>query len=343
VLVRAVASQAIQEELAKRGATTFAFAYGQSARMRAHATTHAGGWSLTLRVLPAPPPSIEELGLAPVVMGLCRNSRGLFVVAGPSGSGRTTVVASLVEYLNERVGGRYIVTLGRTIEYASQPRKAMIVQRQVGPDVATFVAGIEQLRLDAAHVGVVDELEDDAAICAAVEAAHRDCLIIATLPARSATEAVERLLAAGGANAASHLRRVSKCLLAVLCTELCPRTDRPGLMPAYEFLVNTPAVAEFIRAEKLAELDSAIRTGKKHGMQRLDDALLRLFDRGIITAETALDRARNAVEVQARLDRRAANGPPAPDAPDDGDAPKPAPGRPHPPADEASAAANTDS
>lgn len=332
-LIRAILPKEHQGELEQTGRVLFSFSFGEKARFRCAACAHSRGHALLLRMQPTKPRTFEELGLPPIIRRLCHRPCGLFLMAGRGGSGRTGIVATCVDYINRNKDVR-IVTLERPIEYVHSSQRGLVIQREVGVHVPTFVAGIEQARRDGADVLVVGELEDDETIRAAVQAAGQRCLVFGTMYARSAARAVARLTAAhGGTEPTEHAHAVSTNLLAALVGELCSRLGAGGLVPAYEFLVNTPAVSELIYAGRLDQLDLAIQTGKQYGMQLLDEHLFALYEGGTIAAEEAVEHARRPAEMQRRVEQtgRGSGEPDTPAEPDDGGDPSPSPARPKPP------------
>lgn len=302
-LIKAVIPEPRLQELEQIGRTTVAFAFGDKGRVRASASRHAAGHALSLRMHPAKLRTIEECGLPPIVKALCRRPRGLFLVAGPSGSGRTTLLAALIDYINRTFDYR-IVTLERAIEIVHTHSKSALIQRELGTHAPTYAAALRELHLDAADAVLLGEIEDAATITAALEAARADCLVLGAIRARGAAQVVSRLCNAVVATQPADARTlVSEGLLAVLCIVLCPRFQASGLVPAFEFLVTTPAVANLIREGKLEKLDEAMRAGGKYGMRLLDDHLFELVRERVISAEEALDQARQPADFQARIDR----------------------------------------
>jgi twitching motility protein PilT len=236
--------------------------------------------------------SFEEIGLPKICAALCRRPRGMFLVTGPTGSGKTTTLATMVNYINENLD-RHIVTVEEPIEYYHNHKKSIINQREVGIDVPSFTEALRRvLRMDP-DVILVGELRDLETIEAAIRAAETGHLVFSTLHTTSAAGTITRIIDVFPVNQQEQIRiQLGSNLIAVLSQELCPLATGKGRIAAYEFMVVTPAISNLIRENKTYRIDSSIQTGRKLGMQLLDDHLWQLYENGKITKTEMLNKAR---------------------------------------------------
>ncbi len=301
-LMKAITPERNQQEIQEEGGTDFGFAFGDAGRFRVSVFRQKGNISLVLRLIPTRLMSLEEIGLPKICKALCRRPRGLFLVTGPTGSGKTTTLAAMINYINEKFD-RHIITVEDPIEYYHTHQMSVVNQREVGTDVPSFGEALRRvLRMDP-DVILVGELRDLETMEAAVTAAETGHLVFGTLHTTGCQGTVNRLIDAFPTNQQEQIRvQLSVALIAVLSQALCPRVDK-GRVAAYEFLVVTPAISNLIRENKVYRLNSSIQTGKKFGMQLLDDHLWQLFSEGVIPAEEAIDKAINSGEMQDKIDR----------------------------------------
>jgi twitching motility protein PilT len=247
--------------------------------------------------------ALEQIGLPEIVRELIRRPRGLFVVTGPTGSGKTTSLATMIDYINMNFD-RHIVTVEDPIEYYHQHKKSLVNQREVGVDVHSFSEALRRALRQDPDVILVGEMRDLETIEAAIAAAETGHLVFATLHTSGASGTINRIIDAFPTNQQEQIRvQLSVTLLAVLSQQLLARDDKPGRVASYEFLVVTPAIANLIRENKTFRIDSAIQTGKKFGMQLLDDHLWGLYERGIINADEMIDKSRDASDLTNRIHR----------------------------------------
>ncbi|MDG1838545.1 MAG: type IV pilus twitching motility protein PilT [Phycisphaerales bacterium] len=302
-LMKSITPERCQQELQEHGSTDFGFAYGDQARFRVAVFRQRGNISIVLRLIPNTLLTFEQIGLPEIVRELIRRPRGLFVVTGPTGSGKTTSLATMIDYINMNFD-RHIVTVEDPIEYYHQHKKSLVNQREVGVDVHSFSEALRRALRQDPDVILVGEMRDLETIEAAIAAAETGHLVFATLHTSGASGTINRIIDAFPTNQQEQIRvQLSVTLLAVLSQQLLARDDKPGRVASYEFLVVTPAIANLIRENKTFRIDSAIQTGKKFGMQLLDDHLWGLYERGLINAEEMIDKARDASDLTNRIHR----------------------------------------
>ena len=300
-LMKAITPERNQQELQEEGGTDFGFAFGDSGRFRVAIFKQKGNVAVVLRLLPSKFMSFEEIGLPAVCRALCRRPRGIFLVTGPTGSGKTTTLATMIDYINTNLD-RHIVTIEDPIEYYHNHRKCLINQRSVGVDVPSFEEALRRSLRQDPDVIFVGELRDLETIEAALRAAETGHLVFSTLHTTGCQGTITRISDAFPPNQQEQIRiQLSTNLIATISQALLPRIPR-GMVAAYEFMVTTPAIANLIRENKVYRIESAIQTGKKYGMQLLDEHLWNLWESGAISVEDAVDCARNPGILQDRID-----------------------------------------
>jgi twitching motility protein PilT len=297
-LMKSITPDRNQQELQEEGGTDYGFAFGDDARFRVSIFRQKGNISLVLRLIPTKIMSFEEIGLPKICAALCRRPRGMFLVTGPTGSGKTTTLACMVNYINENFD-RHIITIEEPIEYYHAHKKSIINQREVGVDVPSFGEALRRvLRMDP-DVILVGELRDLETIESAIRAAETGHLVFSTLHTTSAAGTITRIIDVFPVDQQEQIRiQLSSNLVAVLSQALCPLAAGKGRIAAYEFMVVTPAIANLIRENKTYRIDSSIQTGKRLGMQLLDEHLWQLYDVGKITLDEMLEKSRQPGMLQ---------------------------------------------
>lgn len=301
-LMKSITPDRNQQELQEEGGTDFGFAFGDQGRFRVSVFRQKGNITMVLRLIPSRFLSFEEIGLPAICRALCRRPRGLFLVTGPTGSGKTTTLASMLNYINNELD-RHIVTVEDPIEYYHSHKKSIINQREVGNDVPSFAEALRRVLRSDPDVILVGEMRDLETISNAILAAETGHLVFSTLHTTGCQGTVNRIIDAFPHEQQDQIRvQLSTSLIAILSQALMPRKPS-GMVAAYEFLVVTPAISNLIRENKTFRIDSAIQTGKKYGMQLLDDHLWSLYERNQIDAAEMLDKARQPGEIQEKLER----------------------------------------
>ncbi|MFC1766215.1 type IV pilus twitching motility protein PilT [Planctomycetota bacterium] len=309
-LMKSITPERNQQELQEEGGTDFGFAFGEGARFRVAVMKQKHNIAIVLRLIPNMILTFEQIGLPPVAAALCRRPRGMFLVTGPTGSGKTTTLATMVDFINMNLD-RHIITIEEPIEYYHNHKKSLINQREVGIDVPSFSEALRRVLRQDPDVILVGELRDLETIESAVRAAETGHLVFSTLHTCSASGTISRIIDVFPPDQQEQIRiQLSANLIAVLSQALCPLAIGKGRVAAYEFMVVTPAIANLIRENKVFRIDSSIQTGKKLGMQLLDEHLWNLYANTTITLEEMLDKGRQpgALLQKAKLKAAGAKG-----------------------------------
>lgn len=302
-LMKSITPERNQQEFQEVGGTDFGFAFGDAGRFRTAIFRQKGYVAMVLRLIPSELLSFEQIGLPKICAALCRRPRGLFLVTGPTGSGKTTTLASMINYINENMDV-HIITVEEPIEYYHQHKKSIINQREVGIDVPTFAEALRRSLRQDPDVILVGELRDLETMEAAITAAETGHLVFGTLHTTGCQGTVNRMIDAFPVSQQEQIRvQLSTNLIAVLSQALCPRIPK-GRIAAYEFMVITPAISNLIRENKVYRIESSIQIGKKLGMQLLDDHLWELWEKELISLETMLDYARNPGELLEKAEKK---------------------------------------
>jgi twitching motility protein PilT len=299
-LMKSIAPERCQRELQESGSADFGFAFGTLARFRVSIFKQRGFISMVLRQIPNDKLTPEQLGLPEAVIKLVLRPRGLVLVTGPTGSGKSTTLASLINFINEN-HDHHIITIEDPIEFYHDHIKSTINQREVGVDVPSFSEAIRRaLRQDPDCI-LVGEMRDLETISAAISAAETGHIVFGTLHTNSAQGTVNRLIDAFPGNLQDQIRtQLSTSLLGVVAQTLVPRVGG-GRCAAYEILVVTNGIANLIRENKTFRITSAIQTGAKFGMQLMDDALFHLWSEGKVIIEDILSKAHRPDDLAKRI------------------------------------------
>lgn len=299
-LMKSITPDRCQQELQEQGGTDFGFAFGELARFRVSVFRQRGNIAMVLRQIPNEKIPMEKLGLPPRIAELCMRPRGLFLVTGPTGSGKSTSLASMIDYINETVD-HHIITIEDPIEFYHDHKKSTVNQREVGNDVPSFAEAIRRALRQDPDVILVGEMRDLETIEAAITAAETGHVVFGTLHTNSAQGTVNRIIDVFPTNQQDQIRtQLSTAIIGVLSQTLIPKIGG-GRVAAHELLVVTPGIANLIRENKTYRITSAIQTGYKHGMILMDDALFKLWRDEKITAEDALGKAQSPDDLAKRI------------------------------------------
>jgi len=295
-LMKSITPERYQQELQEEGSADFGFSFREQASFRVAIFRQQGQVAMVLRMIPSQVRSFQELGLGPSVQELLFRPRGLLLVTGPTGSGKTTTLATMVDHINNS-RKVHILTIEDPIEYRHAHRKSIVSQREVGVDVPAFSEALRRALRESPDVILVGEMRDLDSMRLAISAAETGHLVLSTVHTQSAQGTVERIIDEFPPNQQEQIRiQLASSLIAVLAQSLVPRIGG-GLVAAFEILLVTPAVRHLIRDNKTFRIDSAIQTGRDRGMQLLDDHLVRLHQQGLIDRSEVMTRCRYPEEV----------------------------------------------
>lgn len=297
-LIFAILDEDQKQILLKDKEFDFSFAFGDLGRFRVNAFHERGNLAAALRLIPNDIPSVEQLGLPPVVTKFADYPRGLVLVTGPTGSGKSTSLAALVHKINmERAA--HIITIEDPIEYTHASKKSVIVQREVHYDTYSFSAALRSALREDPDVVLIGEMRDLETIASAITIAETGHLVFATLHTNSAAQSIDRMIDVFPPHQQPQIRaQLSNILMAICSQRLLPAIGG-GRIAAAEILIGTPAVRNIIREGKTHQLDAVIQTGAEFGMQSMDKQLVNLIHQGTVT----YDEARNVAVDIDELDR----------------------------------------
>lgn len=290
-----------KEQLHKDWDLDFSYSVPGLSRFRGSIMKQRGSLDVALRMIPWTIPNIDDLGLPPVIKEFARLPRGLVLVTGPTGSGKSTTLAALIGMINEerRVN---IVTIENPIEFLHSHKKSIVRQREVGSDTHSFSNALRHLLRHDPDVILIGEMRDHESIAIALTAAETGHLVFSTLHTQTATLAINRIVDAFTDNMKNQIRlQLADTLKGVVAQQILPRADGVGRVAAVEVLINTPAVSNLIRDGKEHQLYTALQTGRSVGMQTMDWALADLCMRGLITRDVALARCVDKAELERLL------------------------------------------
>ncbi|MGN0986199.1 MAG: type IV pilus twitching motility protein PilT [Candidatus Enterenecus sp.] len=288
------------EELAQVGEIDFAVTFQGVIRMRCNIYRQQGHTALALRLLPLTIPTAEELLLPRIVIEQAEKPRGLVLITGPTGSGKSSTLAALLDHINRTVR-RHIITLENPIEYIHQRNLCVINQREVGADTGSFAAGLRAALRQDPDVILVGEMRDLETISTAITAAETGHLVFGTLHTKGAANTVDRIIDVFPASQQDQVRiQLADVLECAIGQTLLPKVGG-GRRAVFEVLVGTPAVRSLIRQNKTFQITSTMQTGKRQGMLLLDDALIALVRAGEVTADAAAAVANDPAALRAAV------------------------------------------
>lgn len=267
-------------------------------RFRVNVHMQRGSVEAALRVVPLAIPAIEELNLPEIVKTLINKPNGLIIITGPTGMGKTTTLASLVDRINEE--NKYlIITVEDPIEYIHTNKQGIVKQREVGSDTLSFANALKYTLRQDPDVISVGEMRDLETISTALTAAETGHLVLTTLHTPDAPQTIDRIIDVFPPHQQQQVKiQLAGCLQAIISQVLLPRADKEGRILATEILIATSAIRALIREQRTEQIPSSIQTGAQFGMQSMDKALKELYQKGLISYETALSQAKNPLDFK---------------------------------------------
>jgi len=300
-LIKSIASPKQLQQIEDDGGTDFGIAFEDQARFRVSAFRQKGVLGAVLRQIPNKFLTFEQIGLPPAVKDLLYRPRGLILVTGPTGSGKSTTLASLINIINQE-RACHIITVEDPIEFYHKHNKSVVIQREIGSDVPTFAEALRRALRQDPDIILVGEMRDLETIEAAVTAAETGHLVFGTLHTTGSARTVDRIVDAFPTNQQMQIRtQLAAGLVAVISQVLCPRIDKPGRIAAFEIMIATPSIQALIRDGKTYRITSDIQTGAKYGMNTLDSNLIELYQKKIISYGELITKAQDPEGVVQKL------------------------------------------
>lgn len=276
----------LMNKLLELGEIDFSYSQKGIGRFRANIFRQRGSYGIALRVIPMYIPNIDGMNLPPILKDLSMKRNGLVLVTGPTGSGKSTTLAAMVEHMN-RNRSSHIITIEDPIEFLHSHNKSIINQREVGNDSTSFAKALRSALRQDPDVILVGEMRDLDTISTAVTAAETGHLVLSTLHTIGAANTADRIIDVFPSNQQSQIRaQLSGVLQGIISQQIIPKADEKGRVAAFEIMLATPAARNLIREGKTHQLQTIIETGAKHGMQTMDASLLKLYKSGTITTES---------------------------------------------------------
>jgi len=301
-LVKAVASETHQQKIKQDGGVELLFAFSDKARFRVSCFKQKGYYGMVLRQIPNRLLTLEAIGLPPSIKDILFRPRGLVLVTGPTGSGKSTTLASMINIINEE-RDCHIITVEDPIEFYHSHKKSIVIQREVGVDVPTFSEALRRALRQDPDVILVGEMRDLETMEAAVTAAETGHLVFATLHTTGAARTVDRITDAFPTNQQEQIRtQLASSLIAVISQVLLPRADKPGRVAGFEIMITTAGIQALIRENKTFRITSELQTGAKYGMNTLDSHLLELYQSNTISYGEMITKAQDAQGILQKLE-----------------------------------------
>lgn len=300
-IVMAMIDEERFKELEVKRDLDFAYSLSDGARFRVNVHYQRGGLAISFRVIKDNIPALEDLELPEIINQIMELPRGLVLVTGPTGSGKSTTLAAMLNKINETTAKR-IITIEDPVEFIFKNGKSQIEQREAGSDVPNFASGLKHCMRQDPDIIMVGEMRDLETTSAAITAAETGHLVLSTLHTINATQTIERIIDIFPDSRQDQIRSLlSNTLKAVISQTLFKRKDAPGMVPCVEILICNPAVRNCIREDRLHEMPNLIVTSRQLGMQTLDNSISEMFFRGLIYKKDAIGKAANQAQMQKLL------------------------------------------
>jgi twitching motility protein PilT len=306
-LMKSITSEANQQKLQQDGTVDFGFAFGDRCRFRVSVFKAKGAIGMVLRAIPNTVLTMEQIGLPNSVKDVLYKPRGLVLVTGPTGSGKSTTLASMINIINENKKD-HIITIEDPIEFYHNHKSSVVTQREVHNDVPSFAEAIRRALRQDPDIILVGEMRDLETIGAAITAAETGHLVFGTLHTTGAAETIDRIVDSFPTTQQEQVKtQLATCLVCVISQVLLKRIDKKGRIAAFEIMVNTPSIAALIRDGKTFRITSDIQTGAKFGMNTLDAHLMQLYNDGKINYGDLITKSKDPEGVIQRLQLEAQN------------------------------------
>jgi twitching motility protein PilT len=300
-LIKSIASDSHLQQIQEVGTADFGFGFKGLARFRVSAFKQKGNFGTVLRQIPNDLMTLQKIGLPNSIKDLLYRPRGLILVTGPTGSGKSTTLASMLNIINEE-RDCHIITIEDPIEFYHEHKKSMVIQREIGTDTTSFSDALKRALRQDPDVILVGEMRDLETMEAAVSAAETGHLVFATLHTTGAARTVDRIVDAFPTNQQGQIRtQLASSLLAVISQVLMPRTDKSGRVAGFEIMISTPSIQALIRDNKTFRITSEIQTGAKFGMNTLDAHLIKLYESKVISYGEMITKAQDAQSILEKL------------------------------------------
>ena len=290
-----------QATMNEKGEVDFAYAHPNLGRFRVNAFKQRGSYAAVLRIVGSKIPTPESLGVPEAVIELTKKKRGLVLVTGPTGSGKSTTLASLIDVINKN-RNEHIITLEDPIEYLHKHNHAIVNQREIGLDTDSYADALRAALREDPDIILVGEMRDFDTISTAITAAETGHLVFSTLHTIGAAPTIERIVDVFPAHQQNQIRgQLASVLEAVISQQLLPTVDGKGRVAAFEVMLGTPAIKNLIREDKAHQIPSIMQTSKKIGMQTMDDSLFNLYLKHRIDGANAVEYAQDTASMQQKL------------------------------------------
>ena len=300
-LMKQITSERGQQELAQVGSTDFAIGYFDKARFRVNVFKQKGRLSMVLRLIPSKILTFEEIGLPPHLKDICLRPRGLVLVTGPTGSGKSTTLATMIDFINTEDAG-HIITLEDPIEFFHNHKKGIVNQREIHVDCPSFAEGIRRALREDPDVILVGEMRDPETTAAAITAAETGHLVFGTLHTTGAGRTVDRIIDQFPTNQQEMVRtQLAGNLVSVISQALVPRKTGKGRLAAFEIMLMNAAISNLIRENKSYRIDGTIQTSAYQGMILLDDSLYGLYKKDLIGYEDMMTFSKDPAYLQRKV------------------------------------------
>lgn len=296
-LAETMMSKEVFSDFTKNHERDFSYSFKEKIRFRVNVYFQRGYVGVAMRLIPVRIKTLSELGLPSILLDFTKKEQGFFLVVGPTGHGKSTTLAAMIDAINH-ARNEQIITVEDPIEYIFTPDRSMVSQREVGSDTADFPIALRSMFRQDMDVAMIGEMRDHETIATAVTAAETGHLVFSSLHTNNAAQTIDRIIDSfSGAQQGQIRAQLANTLIGVFSQRLIPRISG-GLIPAYELLISNPAVRNLVRENKVHELDLVIETNSENGMVSFNRSLIDLVRRGEITMENALNFSLNPQELR---------------------------------------------